>query len=120
MANSKNNGIKVGKGEFEYKGKTYSEYFICGSVRGKDVKIKLAPPDKNDKGGYTVLDIVFGDEAQADFITEPFEFVNGEGKTVSGTRFLVRTVDKATGEVYECAVKPARKSDKTMLEMLMR
>lgn len=119
MANNKNN-IKVEKGEFEYKGKSYAEYFISGNVRGRDIKIKLAPPDKNDKGGYTVLDIVFGNEATADFITEPFEFQNGEGKTVSGTRFLVRTADKETGEVYECAVKPARKSDKTLLEMLMR
>ncbi len=118
MAN--NNGIKVEKGTFEYKGKTYDEYYISGNVRGRDVKIKLAPPDKNDKGGYTVLDIVFGDESQADFITEPFEFKNSEGKTVLGERYLVCTVDKETGEVYECAVKPARKSDKTLLAMLMR
>ena len=61
------NNIKVEKGAFEYKGKTYSEYFICGNVRGRDVKIKIAPPDKNDKGGYTVLDIVFGNEDKADF-----------------------------------------------------
>ena len=32
------NNIKVEKGAFEYKGKTYSEYFICGNVRGRDVK----------------------------------------------------------------------------------
>ena len=51
MAN-KTNGIKVEKGSFEYKGKSYFEYFICGNVRGRDVKIKLAPPDKNDKGLY--------------------------------------------------------------------
>lgn len=114
------NNIKVEKGSFEYKGKTYAEYFICGVVRGRDVKIKLAPPDKKDKGGYTVLDIVFGDDSTADFITEPFEFKNAEGNIVSGERFLVRTVDKETGEVYECPVKPARSSDKTMLAMLMR
>ncbi len=78
------NNIKVEKGTFEYKGKSYNEYFICGTVRGKDVKIKLAPPDKNDKGGYTVLDIVFGDADKADFIVEPFEFTNDEGKSVSG------------------------------------
>ena len=118
MANNK--GIKVEKGTFEYKGKTYDEYYISGNVRGRDVKIKLAPPDKNDKGGYTVLDIVFGDESQADFVTEPFEFKNSEGKTVSGERYLVRTVDKETGEVYQCAVKPVNRSDKTLLAMLMR
>ena len=117
MANS---NIKVERGTFEYKGKEYSEYFICGVGRGKDVKIKLAPPDKNDKGGYTVLDIVFGNEDKADFVTVPFEFQDATGKTVTGTRFLVRTADKETGEVFECAVKPARNSDKTLLAMLMR
>ncbi len=119
MAN-KDSGVKVEKGTFEYKGKTYNEYYICGTVRGRDVKIKLAPPDKNDKGGYTVLDIVFGNESQADFVTEPFEFKNAEGKTITGERFLVRTVDKDSGEVYECAVKPVNPSDKQMLAMLMR
>ena len=119
MAN-KNNGIKVEKGTFEYKGKSYFEYFICGVVRGRDVKIKLAPPDKSDKGGYTVLDIVFGNEDKADFIVVPYEFQDATGKTVSGNRFLVRTVDKETGEIFESAIKPARNSDKTLLAMLMR
>ena len=116
---AKNNQVKVEKGSFEYKGKTYAEYYISGNIRGKDVKIKLAPPDKADKGGYTVLDIVFGDDSTADFIVEPFEFKNSDGQVITGNRFLVRTVDKETGEVYECAVKPARNSDKTLLAMLM-
>ncbi len=113
---AKNNQVKVEKGSFEYKSKSYNEYYICGTVRGRDVKIKLAPPDK---GGYTVLDIVFGDDSTADFVTEPFEFKNSDGQVITGNRFLVRTVDKETGEVYECAVKPARNSDKTLLAMLM-
>ena len=117
MANS---NIKVEKGSFEYKGKSYNEYYICGNVRGRDVKIKLAPPDKKDKGGYTVLDIVFAEDNCADFIVEPFEFKNAEGNIITGERFLVRTVDKETGEIYECAVKPARNSDKNLLGMLMR
>lgn len=118
MANK--NNLKVERAPFEYNGKSYFDYFICGNIRGTDVKIKVGPPDKKDKGGYTVLDIVFGNEDKADFVTEPFEFTNGEGKLVAGTRFLVRTVDKETGEVYESAVKPARSSDKTLLAMLMR
>ncbi len=114
------NGIKVERDTFEYKGKSYFEYFICGNVRGRDVKIKLAPPDnKNDKGGYTVLDIVFGNASKADFVIEPYEFTNAEGKVVSGERYLVRTTDE-DGETYECAVKPTRNSDKTLLNMLLR
>ena len=118
MANK--NNLKVERAPFEYNGKSYFDYFICGNIRGTDVKIKVGPPDKKDKGGYTVLDIVFGGESQADFVVEPFEFKNAEGKTVSGERFIVRTVDKATGEVYECAIKPVNTSDKNLLAMLMR
>lgn len=116
----KQQAIKVERETFEYKGKSFFEYFISGKVRGKDVKIKLAPPNVNDRGGYTVLDIVFGEESQADFAVVPYEFKDASGNTVSGNRFLVRTVDKETGETYECAIKPARNSDKTLLAMLMR
>lgn len=119
MANNKNN-IKVERAPFEYNGKSYYDYFICGKIRGTDVKIKIGPSDKKDKGGYTVLDIVFGGETQADLVVEPFEFKNAENKTVSGERFLVRTVDKDTGDVYECTVKPVNISDKNLLAMLMR
>ncbi|MDE5654375.1 MAG: hypothetical protein K2I46_02070 [Clostridia bacterium] len=117
---NKEKAIKVERETFEYKGKSFFEYFISGNVRGKDVKIKLAPPNVNDKGGYTVLDIVFGNESQADFVVEPYEFKDASGNLISGNKFLVRTVDKDTGETYESAIKPARNSDKTLLAMLMR
>lgn len=113
------NGIKVERESFEYKGQSYFEYFISGNVRGREVKIRLAPPDVKDKGGYTVLDIVFGSEDKADFIVEPFEFTNAEGKVISCERYLVRTTDE-NGEVYECTVKPTRNSDKTLLNLLLR
>jgi len=112
--------IKVEKQAFEFKGKEYFEYFISGNVRGRDVKVKLAPPDKTDKGAYTVLDIVFGNEDTADFVVEPFEFPDSTGKTIVGNKFFVRTTDPETGEIYECAVKPAKNSDKTLLAMIMR
>ena len=54
--------LYVQKEPFEYNGKTYNHYYIKGMVRGREVKIDLAPPNKDtDMGGYTVLDIVFGD-----------------------------------------------------------
>lgn len=110
----------VEKQGFEFKGKEYFEYFISGKVRGKDVKIKLAPPDKTDKGAYTVLDIIFGDSDKAEFAVVPYEFQDNTGKTIVGNKFFVRTTDQETGEIYECQVKPAKNSDKTLLAMLMR
>ena len=110
----------VQKEPFEYNGKTYHHYFIQGMVRGHEVKIELAPPNKDtDMGGYTVLDIVFGDADRADLIIEPFEITDDKTKQViKGNRYLVRTVDE-DGKVYECTVKPARTSDKSLLQMLL-
>lgn len=66
----KNNGILVERETFEKDGKTYFSYFIKGKVRGKEVKVAIVPPDK---GGYTVLDIVFGAEMRAELTLTPYE-----------------------------------------------
>ena len=55
MANQ--NVIFVERETFVKNGNTYFSYFIKGNVRGKNIKVAVVPPDK---GGYTVLDIVFG------------------------------------------------------------
>ena len=62
--------IYVERETFEMNEQTYYSYFIKGTVRGKDVKIAVVPPDK---GGYTVLDIVFGNENKADLFLTPYE-----------------------------------------------
>ena len=59
------NKIIVERETFESKGKTYYTYFIKGQVRGKDVRVAVIPPDK---GGYAVLDIVFGDAMEAELV----------------------------------------------------
>ena len=71
MANKNNVGkIKVEREVFEKDGKTFYSYFIKGQIRGKEVRILVTPPDK---GGFTVLDIVFGNEMQADLVVNPYE-----------------------------------------------
>ena len=62
--------IYVERETFEMNEQTYFSYFIKGTVRGKDVKVAVIPPDK---GGYTVLDIVFGNENKADLFLTPYE-----------------------------------------------
>ena len=102
--------------------KTYFSYFIRGTIRGRDVKISIAPPsdkDKKDMGGYTVLDIVFGEAMQANLIVKPFEIKGDDGKVFSGKTLLAQSIDE-NGEIYECAIKPARQSDKALLNMLLR
>lgn len=108
--------IKVERETYTKNGKEFFSYFIKGKVRGKDVKVAVAPPDI---GGYTVLDIVFDTEMSADLVITPFEMKNANGEIISGNTYAVRSYDE-NGEVYECKVKPLRVSDKTLLNMLLR
>lgn len=116
-----NKVIYVERETFEANGKTYFSYFIKGEVRGREVKIGIAPPDSDtDKGGYTVLDLVFGTAEKAELILKPYEIKDEKTKKViSGNTYAIRTVDE-NGEIYECAVKPARTSDKALLAMLLK
>lgn len=115
---NKNNQIFVERETFVRNEKSYFSYFIKGKVRGKDVKVAIVPPDN---GGYPLLDIVFGNEMKAELTLKPYEIKDDKtGKVISGNSYGVRTVDKETGEIYECPVKPFRSSDKTILNLLLR
>lgn len=110
------NQIKVERDTYEKDGKTYYSYFIKGNIRGRDIRVLIVPPDK---GGYTVLDIVFGEEMEAELVLNPYEIKDeSTGKVIKGNSYAVRTVDEED-EVYECAIKPFRASDKALLNMLL-
>ena len=110
------NVIKVERETFERNGKTYFGYFVSGVVRGRKVKAGVKPPDN---GGYTVLDIIFGDADEANLAVTPFEMKAEDGRIITGNTYAVESVDEETGEVYSCKEKPARESDKTILQMLL-
>lgn len=110
------NKIMVERETFTSNDKEYFSYFIKGKVRGKEVKVGVIPPDK---GGYTVLDIVFGDAMACDLVATPFEMKTDNGQVIKGNTYAVRSVDD-NGDVYECQVRPARPSDKSLLNMLLR
>lgn len=113
----KTQAIYVERETFEKDGKSYFSYFIKGQVRGKDVKVAIVPPDR---GGYTVLDIVFGGADKAELTSKPFEIKDdATGKVIKGNTYAIQTVDE-TGETYECTVKPYRNSDKMLLTMLLK
>lgn len=113
----KENNIMVERETFEKDGKQYFSYFIKGKIRGKEVRIAVIPPDR---GGYAVLDIVFGAETKAELVINPFEIKDETtGKVIKGNTYLARTVDE-NGEVFECNIKPYRNSDKMLLNMLIQ
>jgi hypothetical protein len=108
--------IFVEREVYEKDNKEYFSYFIKGVVRGKEVRVLITPPDK---GGYTVLDIVFGNEMAAELTLTPYEIKDEKGKVMKGNTYGVRSVDE-DGQVYECKIKPFRDSDKALLNMLVR
>lgn len=113
-----NKNIIVERETYVKNDKTYFSYFIKGTVRGKDVKVAVVP---HDFGGYALLDIVYGEEMKADLVYTPFEIKDEKaGRVIKGFTYAVRTVDEDTGETYECPIKPFRKSDKSILELLLR
>lgn len=110
------NQIKVERETYEKNEKTYYSYFIKGTIRGKDARVLIVPPDN---GGYKVLDIVFGAEMEAELVLKPYEITDeNTGKVIKGNTYAVHTQDE-DGTEYECAVKPFRASDKTLLNMLL-
>jgi len=117
MANKNENQIIVERETFEKNDKTYFSYFIKGKVRNKDIKIAVVPPDK---GGYTVLDIVYDDAMAAELVVKPYEIKDEiTKKIITGNTYAVKTQDE-NGEVYECNIKPSRNSDKALLNMLLK
>ncbi|MBO4736368.1 MAG: hypothetical protein J5614_08225 [Paludibacteraceae bacterium] len=108
--------LKVIKEHYMKDDKEYNCYCLRGVVRGKDVRVQLLPPDIQ---GYTLLDIVFGEDNEADFIVTPFEFKDDKGNVIAGNSYSVRSIGDQ-GEIYECKVIPAKVSDKTLIALLLR
>jgi hypothetical protein len=109
--------IFVERETFNYNDKEYFSYCIKGKIRGKDVKVAVTPPDK---GGFTVLDIVYADAMEAELVLKPYEIKDEKtGKITSGNTYAVQSFDEE-GLLYECPVKPMRASDRSLLNMLLR
>ena len=110
------NKIKVERETYNKNEKEYFAYFVKGNIRGRDVKLSVMP---QDVGGYAVLDIVFNGAMEAELVITPFEMKADNGQVIKGNTFSVRSIDE-DGTVYECSVKPSRRSDKELLAMLIR
>ena len=108
--------IMVEREPYEKDGKTFQSYFIRGTVRGVDFRVRIVPPDY---GGYTVLDIVYAGEQEAELVLVPYEITDEKtGRVTKGNSYAVHSEDE-DGTVYECKIIPFRKSDKDLLQMLL-
>ena len=103
-----NNGkqIFVERETFEKNGRTFFSYFIKGVIRGKDVKVAVVPPDK---GGYTVLDIVFGSDMSAELILKPYEIKDeSTGRVIAGNSYALRVQRQAVPQFGQGSARHAR------------
>lgn len=117
MANN-DKQIFVVREKVEKDGKTYSNYNIYGSKRGRDFKIGLLPPDP---GGFLALDIVFDQADKLPLVIKPYEIRDEKThKVTRGFTYAVVSKDEETGETLKVQVKLARKSDKDFLDMLLK
>jgi len=115
---SNTNKVLVQRDTFESNGKSFFSYFVAGTIRGKEVRAAVMPPDK---GGYAVLDIVFGEAMAVELVIKPYEIKDeATSKVISGNTYAARSVDPNTGDVFETTIKPFRNSDKMLLNMLLR
>lgn len=117
MAKEEKKNLQVERETYESKTKEERfNYFVRGTLRGKEIKASLMP---SDIGGYDLLDILFIGNKTADLIVSPFEMKNEEtGEMIKGNTYIVRVIDEK-GDIYECPVKPRQKSDKCILEMFL-
>lgn len=94
----KKNKIFVAREIYEKDGKQYFSYFVKATIRGKDVKITVAPQSASsgmiDKNGYAVFDIVFENENKLELNTTPFEMKDATGHIIKGKTFSVKSIDE--------------------------
>ena len=116
MAKKEVKQLKVERETYERNGKTFYSYFIRGELRGVEFRIGVQP---HDVGGYTVLEIVFNGKMEAELVTKPWEIKDEKTGTVNtGVTYAVVSYDE-DGTMYECAIKPAKRSDKDLLNMFL-
>lgn len=91
-------------------------YFVAGKVRNRDVKVDFVA---KDQGGYEILDMIFDIAPTATLIMSEEEMTDDNGKKSQYTVYEVQNVDD-DGIVYKYKVKPARESDKAVLNILLQ
>lgn len=97
-------------------GQKYWSYMVRGKARGRDIKVDFQP---KDKGGYEPLDLVFDGAKKADLVMREEVMTDDNGRKTKYMVYTARTTDE-DGEIWECGVKPARDSDKSLLAMLLK
>lgn len=116
LSKRQSENLVVKRKEFTTKdGREMWGYYVEGKSRGRDVVVDFSAADQ---GGYEVLDIIFDIKPTAELVMHDEVMVNDDGERTTYTVYEVQNVDE-DGEIYSYQVKPARKSDKSLLKFML-
>ena len=106
---------KDGKQMVTKDGRPYFAYVVRGRVQGREIKVDFCP---KDQGGYEPLDILFDMSPKMRLVMSEETMTDDNGRETHYTAYRVEYID-ADGEIWPCAVRPQRDSDKTLLKFLL-
>lgn len=115
-----NTGLMVSRRQIpstKKKGQMIWVYSVPGVLRGREVNAGL---QASDVGGYSLLDLVFYGEGVVPLWRKAFSMKDDKGVTSSGWQYFAVSIDEDTGIPYIAPLKPAAKSDKFLLETLVK
>lgn len=97
-------------------GRTYWNYVLRAKILNKEKNIHFSP---KDKGGYSVLELLFELSDKAELVMTTSTMKDDAGKRTRYTSYKLVTYDEE--EIpYEATVKPTAESDKNLLVMVLR
>ena len=100
-------------------GNEYYSFIVSGTVvkdgESRDVKASFVP---KDKGGFPLMDILFGNKKSVDLIVKRESMVSSGKRTYYNT-YTARDID-SNGEIWDISVKPQNVSDAEIMKMLLK
>lgn len=96
-------------------GKKYNNYFVKGTLNGREIKADLIAVDL---GGYEILDIAFGDKKTKLLGIERSARKDATDKVVRYNSYYVAGEDEL-GIIFKVGLRPRETSDKTYLEYII-
>ena len=98
-------------------GKPYWNYVVKGMLRERPIKADFIP---KDKGGYEVLDLIFGVTDKAELLMVNEKMVDALGNVTRYVSYRARAIDEELNINLVVDVKPREKSDKSFLDIIIQ
>ena len=97
-------------------------YYVAGFFRGDVVNLDFVPGGKDDRGGYGLMDLIFGFYGgnSVPLYAIDYSYTNKDGDLVEGTNYELYFDDVENLDEYVCPVRPSRSSDTELMTTLVK